>query len=153
MIPARVSEAGYAIGDGMIEKTIGLVGITVAVLLASAPAGAAQDPPLTAQQEERMGEFLRTYLLKHPEIIDEAMQVLRERQAAQAAAKTAQVLQEHRDALLADPMSPVGGDPGGKVTVVEFFDYNCAYCRAAGPMVTELLQGNPDVRFVYKEFP
>jgi protein-disulfide isomerase len=153
MIPARVSEAGYAIGDAMIEKTIGLVGITVAVLLASASAGAAQDSPLTAQQEERMGEILRTYLLKHPEIIEEAMQALRERQAAEAAAKTAQALQEHRDALLADPMSPVGGNPDGQVTVVEFFDYNCPYCRAAGPMVTELLQGNADVRFVYKEFP
>jgi protein-disulfide isomerase len=137
----------------MIEKTIGLAGITAVVLLALASAGTAQDSPPNAQQEERMGEILRTYLLKHPEIIDEAMQALRERQAAEAAAKTAQALQEHRDALLADPMSPVGGDPDGKVTVVEFFDYNCAYCRAAGPMVTELLQKKPDVRFVYKEFP
>jgi copper resistance ScsC-like protein len=89
MIPARVSEAGYAIGDAMIEKTIGLVGIMVAVLLASASPGAAQDPPLTAQQDERMGEVVRTYLLKHPEIINEAMQALRERQAAEEAAKAA----------------------------------------------------------------
>src|SRR5262252_10574554 len=137
----------------MIEKTIGLAGITAVVLLALASAGTAQDSPPNAQQEERMGEILRTYLLKHPEIIDEAMQALRERQAADAAAKTAQALKDHRDELLADPMSPVVGDPNGKVTVVEFFDYNCTYCRAAGPMVTELLQGNPDIRFVYKEFP
>jgi len=100
-----------------------------------------------------MGEILRTYLLKHPEIIDEAMQALRERRAAEAAAKTAQALQEHRDALLADPMSPIAGDPDGKVTVVEFFDYNCPYCRAAGPVVNELLQKKPDIRIVYKEFP
>jgi protein-disulfide isomerase len=137
----------------MIAKTIGLAGISAVVLLALASAGTAQERPVTAGQEERMGEIVRTYLLKHPEIIDEAMQALRERQAAEAAAKTAQALKEHRDALLADPMSPVVGDPNGKVTVVEFFDYNCPYCRAAGPMVTELLQGNPDVRFVYKEFP
>ena len=90
-----------------------------------------------------MGEIVRAYLLKHPEIINEAMQSLRERQAAEAAAKTAQALKEHRDELLADPMSPVVGDPNGKVTVVEFFDYNCPYCRAAGPMVTKLLQGMP----------
>jgi len=100
-----------------------------------------------------MGELLRTYLLKHPEIIEEAMQALRERQAAEGTAKTAQAVREHRDELLADPMSPVVGNPDGKVTVVEFFDYNCPYCRAAGPMVTELLQSNADVRFVYKEFP
>ena len=73
--------------------------------------------------------------------------------SAAAAAKTAQALKEHRDELLADPMSPVVGDPEGKVTVVEFFDYNCPYCRAAGPMMTELLQKKPDVRIVYKEFP
>jgi hypothetical protein len=73
----------------MIEKTIGLAGITAVVLLALASAGTAQDSPPNAQQEERMGEILRTYLLKHPEIIDEAMQARRERQAAEATAKTA----------------------------------------------------------------
>jgi protein-disulfide isomerase len=137
----------------MMEKTIGLAGITAVVLLALASAGMAHDSPSTPQQEERMGEIVRTYLLKHPEIIDEAMQALRERQAAEAAAKTVQALNEHRDELLADPMSPVVGDPDGKVTVVEFFDYNCPYCRAAGPVVNELLQKKPDVRIVYKEFP
>jgi protein-disulfide isomerase len=136
-----------------MQKTVGLVGITAVVLLALASAGTAQDSQSTAQQEERMGEILRTYLLKHPEIVEEAMQALRERQAAEAAAKTAQALKEHRDELLADPMSPVVGDPNGRVTVVEFFDYNCPYCRAAGPMVTELLQKKPDVRIVYKDFP
>jgi thiol-disulfide isomerase/thioredoxin len=50
-------------------------------------------------------------------------------------------------------MSPIVGDPDGRVTVVEFFDYNCPYCRAAGPMLTELLQRKPDIRIVYKEFP
>lgn len=137
----------------MTEKTIGLAGITVVVLLALASAGTAQDSPSTAQQEERMGEIVRTYLLKHPEIIDEAMQALRERQAAEAAAKTAQALKEHREELVADPMSPVAGNPDGKVTMIEFFDYNCPYCRAAGPMVTELLQKKADVRIVYKDFP
>ena len=115
----------------MIEKTIGVVGITAVVLLALASAGTAQDSPSTVGQEERTGEIVRAYLLKHPEIIDEAMQALRERRAAEVAAKTSQALKEHRDALLADPISPVVGDPDGKVTVVEFFDYNCAYCRKA----------------------
>jgi len=137
----------------MIEKTIGVVGITAVVLLALASAGTAQDSPSTVGQEERTGEIVRAYLLKHPEIIDEAMQALRERRAAEVAAKTSQALKEHRDALLADPMSPVVGDPDGKVTVVEFFDYNCPYCRAAGPVVNELLQKKAGVRFVYKEFP
>src|ERR1700746_2787857 len=137
----------------MSTKTVGLAGITAVVLLALASAGTAQNSPPTAQPDERMGEILRMYLLKHPEIIDEAMQARQERQAAEGGPKTAQALKEHRDELLADPMSPVVGDPDGKVTVVEFFDYNCPYCRAAGPMVTELLQKKPDVRIVYKDFP
>jgi protein-disulfide isomerase len=116
----------------MMEKTIGLAGITAVVLLALASAGTAQDSPSTARQEKRMGEILRTYLLKHPEIIGEAQQALRERQAAEAAAKTAQALKGHRDELLADPMSPVVGDPDGKVTVVEFFDYNCPIAEPPG---------------------
>jgi protein-disulfide isomerase len=137
----------------MIEKTIGLAGITAAILLASASVGTAEDPHFTAQQEKQMREIMRTYLLEHPEVINEAMQILQERQAAEAAAKTAKAVQEHRDELFSDSMSPVGGNPDGAVAVVEFFDYNCTYCRAAGPTVTELLQRNPDVRFVYKEFP
>jgi protein-disulfide isomerase len=137
----------------MIKNTIGLAGLTAAVLLVSASAGTAQDPPFTAKQEERVGEIVRGYLLEHPEIVNEAMRALRERQAAEAAARAAQALQEHKDELLADPMSPVGGNPDGEVTLVEFFDYNCPHCRAVGPSVTALLQGNPDVRFVYKEFP
>jgi len=50
-------------------------------------------------------------------------------------------------------MSPVGGNAEGSVTVVEFFDYNCPYCRRAEPVLAELLTKNPDVRLVYKEFP
>jgi protein-disulfide isomerase len=137
----------------MIEKSISLAGIMTAVLFASASAGTAQDPALSTQQEQQVREIVRTYLLEHPEIIDEAMQALQERQAAEAAQKAVQAVQRHRGELLSDPMSPVGGNPDGAVTVVEFFDYNCGYCRAAGPTVTELLQRNPDVRFVYKEFP
>ncbi len=136
----------------MIRKTIGLAGTTAVVLLASASAAMAEDG-LTAQQEQQMREIVRTYLLEHPEIINEAIQAHQERLAAEAAAKSAQALKDHRDDLRSDPMSPVGGNPNGAVTVVEFFDYNCGYCRAAGPTVTELLKRNPQVRFVYKEFP
>ncbi|MGH8579339.1 MAG: DsbA family protein [Gammaproteobacteria bacterium] len=137
----------------MIKNIIGLAGLTAGALLVSACARTAQDAPFTAQHEERVEEIVRAYLLQNPEILTEAMQALRERQTAEEAARVAQALQEHRDELLADPMSPVGGNPEGTVTMVEFFDYNCAYCRRAGPVLAEMLKGNPDVRLVYKEFP
>jgi protein-disulfide isomerase len=137
----------------MIKNIIGLAGLTVGALLVSACASTAQDALFTAQHEERVEEIVRAYLLQNPEIITEAIHALRERQTAEEAARVAQALQEHRDELLADPMSPVGGNPEGTVTMVEFFDYNCAYCRRAGPVVAEMLERNPDVRLVYKEFP
>src|SRR5262249_59624093 len=102
----RVSKARHVAGVGMMQKTIGLAGITAVVLLALASAGTAQDSPSTAQQEERMGETLRSYLLKHPEIIDEAMQALRERQAAGGGRETAPGRAGYRDGVLAEPISP-----------------------------------------------
>jgi len=59
----------------------------------------------------------------------------------------------HRSELFADPESPVGGNPNGDVTVVEFFDYNCPYCREAAPMLEKLVAQDHQVRVVYKEFP
>jgi protein-disulfide isomerase len=136
----------------MNTKTIGLAGLT-AMLLATASPGMGEPPPLTSDQETRVTEIVRAYLLAHPEVIAEAMQAYRERQSAEEAAKIAQGVQQHRDELLADPTSPVGGNAEGPVTVVEFFDYNCPYCRHAEPVLAELLTKNPDVRLVYKEFP
>jgi protein-disulfide isomerase len=128
----------------MNTKTIGLAGLT-AMLVATAWPGMGQPPPLTSDQEARVTEIVRAYLLAHPEVIAEATQALRERQSAEEAAKVAQGVQQHRGELLADPMSPIGGNAAGPVTVVEFFDYNCPYCRRAEPVLAELLTKNPDV--------
>jgi len=59
----------------------------------------------------------------------------------------------HRSELFADPESPVGGNLTGDVTVIEFFDYNCPYCREAAPMLEKLVAQDPQVRIIYKEFP
>jgi protein-disulfide isomerase len=145
-----VARIATGLGSPMTTRTVTLA---AAALLGLVHGASAEEAGLTAAQEARVGELVRAYLLEHPEIINEALQALQERQAAEETARIAQALHEHRDELLADPMSPVGGNPDGDVTVVEFFDYNCPYCRAAGPVVTELLAADPDVRFVYKEFP
>jgi protein-disulfide isomerase len=137
----------------MVKMIITLAGLTTAVLLASASVVSAEEPPFTARQEERIGEIVRTYLLEHPEVLTEASRVLQARQAEEAAAQFAKGLQEIREDLLYNPASPVGGNPDGAVSVIEFFDYNCPYCRRASPIVAELLKINPNVRFVYKEWP
>ena len=123
------------------------------------------DPAIEAiaeQQREVIGEKVsdrlapqpgRGYLIEHPEVIEEAMGVLRERRELERRAPARAAIAQNGEALLAHPMSPVSGDAHGDVTVVEFFDYQCPYCkRALGP-VTERLAADERVRVVWKEFP
>jgi protein-disulfide isomerase len=111
--------------------------------------------PMSSQAAE-LDEFeqrVREYLLKNPEVIMEALQILQERQRAAEAENLKRTIAERGEEILNDPAAPVGGNPSGDVTVVEFFDYNCPYCRRVAPTVVELGQADPDLRLVYKEFP
>ena len=96
---------------------------------------------------------VRDYLVANPEVIVEAMQNLerKQREAEQTEAQAA--LATHRDELLNSPESPVGGNPQGDVTLVEFFDYNCPYCRQVAPTMMAAEADDPKLRIVYKEFP
>jgi protein-disulfide isomerase len=96
---------------------------------------------------------VREYLLKNPEVIIEALQILQERQRVAEAENLQKAIAEHSEEILNDPAVPVGGNPDGDVTLVEFFDYNCPYCRRVAPTVAELEQADPDLRLAYKEFP
>ncbi len=75
----------------------------------------------------------------------------KQREAEQTEAQAA--LATHRDELLNSPESPVGGNPQGDVTLVEFFDYNCSYCRQVAPTMMAAEADDPKLRIVYKEFP
>jgi protein-disulfide isomerase len=83
----------------------------------------------------------------------EAVEILRARDAEAQAAAQSDVLSNNRQILENDPNAPVLGNPDGDVTVVEFFDYNCPYCRRAKPAIQELLAFDPNVRLVYREWP
>lgn len=96
---------------------------------------------------------VRAYLLKQPEVIAEAVQKLRERQLAAQQAALQSVIRARADEIFRDPAAPVGGNPNGDVTVVEFFDYNCPYCRQVAPIMEEAEAADPKLRIVYKEFP
>ncbi len=103
--------------------------------------------------EDRVRELVLETIREHPEIVMEAVAILESRQAEAQAASQAEVLARQRDALERDPNAPVLGNPDGDVTVVEFFDYNCPYCRRAKPEIEALLAADPDVRLVYREWP
>lgn len=103
--------------------------------------------------EERIKELVLEAIRENPEIVFEAVRILeQEKQDAEAVAATA-VLSEQRELLENDPNAPVLGNPEGDVTVVEFFDYNCPYCRNVKPHIEALLAQDPNVRLVYREWP
>lgn len=96
---------------------------------------------------------VRDYLLKNPEVIMDALQLLQQRQRAAEAEGLRRIIAERNEEILNDPASPVGGNVAGDVTLVEFFDYNCPYCRRVTPILGELEAADSDLRLVYKEFP
>jgi protein-disulfide isomerase len=112
-----------------------------------------------AHPDDAFGQKVHAYLLDHPEVIEEVANKLQEKKQAEAAtaAKAEQAaarlaIPRYRAQLERDPRDFVA-NPDGRITVVEFFDYNCGYCKLAAPEVVKLIQENPDVRFVFKEFP
>jgi protein-disulfide isomerase len=98
-------------------------------------------------------QIVKNYLLEHPEVVGEALNRLEAKQGELDAADAKAALKAHTNELFQDPDSPVGGNPNGDVTLVEFFDYNCPYCRAMAPLMTKAVESDPKLRIVYKEFP
>ncbi|CAN0273651.1 unnamed protein product, partial [Discosporangium mesarthrocarpum] len=115
-------------------------------------AAATKADPIPPELRSAFEGVVRDYLLKNPAIIREAMQVLQAQEEAEKQAAAAQALKQYRAELLQNADSPVGGNPKGDITVVEFFDYNCGYCKRVAPTVAAVLQNDPNVRVVYKEF-
>ncbi|WP_207461948.1 DsbA family protein [Azospirillum sp. SYSU D00513] len=123
-----------------------------AALAAAAPAVGAQ-PAMDDAQRQAIEGVVRDYLMKNPQIILEAVGALQAREKAAEAERAKESLAANRDALINDPAAPVAGNPRGDVTVVEFFDYQCGYCKAVQADVEQLIKGDGKLRFVFKEFP
>ena len=104
------------------------------------------------EDDAAFGARVRAYLLEHPEVIQEAANKLRSKEMLEAAKANASEVAKYRQQLEQDPRDLVI-NPTGEFTVVEFFDYRCGYCKLVAPEVVKLIQENPDVRFVFKEFP
>ncbi|QQS12851.1 MAG: DsbA family protein [Rhodospirillales bacterium] len=122
----------------------------VALAMAALSAPAAAQQPLDKAAVEKI---VREYLMANPEIIVEAVNELEKRQTASRDAAARKALTERKAELLEDPGSPVGGNPKGDVTIVEFFDYHCGYCKRAKPTVTGVVDADTKIRIVYKELP
>jgi protein-disulfide isomerase len=97
--------------------------------------------------------IVREYLLANPEILQEAFAALERKQAAEQEAQRVAAITEQRDVIFNSTRQVVLGNADGEVTLVEFFDYNCGYCKRAMGDLTRLLKERPEVRVVLKEFP
>jgi protein-disulfide isomerase len=122
-------------------------------LALAAPASATDLGTMTEAERQAFRAEVKAYLLENPEVLVEAMNVLNARQAAAEAQNDATLVKTHAEAIFNDPTSWVGGNPKGDITVVEFTDYRCGYCRKAYDEVAELVKSDGNIRFVVKEFP
>lgn len=123
------------------------------VLTAAAFAAPAVAQDLTPDQKAAVDAQIREYLLTNPEIIIEAMEVLEARRVEQESAADARMISQLRDEIINDGYSFVAGNPDGDVTVVEFADYRCGFCKQAHEGIKALIDADPNVRVVIKEFP
>ena len=122
-------------------------------LLVPATLSAARAGSFSPDQRKEMEQIVHDYLINHPEVMLDVLQAAESKIKSEGRDKAAKALKEHQNELLSDPNSPVAGNPQGDVTLVEFFDYRCPYCKQVEPALEALLGEDRKLRFVYKELP
>jgi len=108
---------------------------------------------MTDAETDAFGAAVRAYLLDNPEVIMEAVAVLEQRQQQEAAGNDLDLVAQYYDQIFHDGFSHVSGNPDGSIEIVEFSDYKCGYCKRAYPELLQLVENNPDIRMVVKEYP
>ncbi len=129
-----------------------LIGLTIALLsiVTLTPAVAAE---FTDAQKAALGPIVKDYLMRNPEVLRDVMGELEKKQKAQEDAKRLEVVDHEQAELFSSPHQATLGNPNGKVTIVEFFDYNCAYCKRTLDDMARLLKSEPELKVVLKDFP
>jgi protein-disulfide isomerase len=139
-------------------KTVFAAALAIAIGGVTLPA-AAQDATaapaggVSLDQKGQIEKIVHDYLIAHPEVIKEAIIALQDKEDAEKADSQSQAVTAHKSQLFSDAATPVAGNPIGDVTLVEFFDYHCPYCKAVAEPLAQLLQEDKGVRLVLKEFP
>jgi protein-disulfide isomerase len=128
--------------------------LTVSILaIASFLAFVQPAAALDDQQKKEFGEFIKQYLIEHPEIMLDVQAALDKKQEQARLEQSNKAVSENKNLIFNAKYDMALGNPKGDVTVVEFFDYNCGYCRHAVGDMDALLKKDKDIRFVLKEFP
>ncbi|MFT6023246.1 MAG: protein-disulfide isomerase [Ascidiaceihabitans sp.] len=117
------------------------------------PAAALDITAMTAEERQVFRDEVRAYLMDNPQVIIEAVNLLEDRQAEAAAVADVNLVSDNAEELFNDGFSFVGGNPDGDITLVEFLDYRCGYCRKAHTEVAKMLESDGNIRLIVKEFP
>lgn len=117
------------------------------------PSGTAQAQEQPGLSVETIGPLVREYLLQNPQVLEEVLSALEEKRQRDEVAARSEALKENADLIFRSPTSPVAGNAEGDVTLVEFFDYNCGYCKRMLPAMLDLLKTDPKLKVVFKEWP
>lgn len=137
----------------MTRLALGLIaGLAALPAFAEEPATGTTSS-MTEAERKAFRDEVRAYLLENPEVLIEAMDVLQQRQDAAGLERDTQVIAANSARIFANPNDWVGGNLQGDITLVEFMDYRCGYCRKAYAEVDELIKSDGNIRFVVKEFP
>jgi len=130
-----------------------LIATTALALSLALPAQAMDLTELTDAERAQFRAEVRAYLLSNPEVIMEAVELLQQREAEATAQADESLVADNADEIFNDGYSFAGGNPDGDITVVEFMDYRCGYCKRAFEEVEKLVGGDGNIRFIVKEFP
>ena len=138
----------------MIKRNLPyLFAALMAVPLLSSNAAPASAQSFSGEQRGEIERIVKEYLLSHPELLQDVMAELEKRQTLAEAEKHRAAVKEHSATIFSSPRQVTLGNAQGDVTVVEFFDYNCPYCRVMAPVMEQAQAADPKLRIVYKEFP
>jgi protein-disulfide isomerase len=134
-------------------KLMKRLALPIAAALLFAWPATAPAQTFSADQRQQIESIIKDYLIAHPEVMQDVLAAVDKHQKETDAAKAAATIKANQATLFNSPHEVVLGNPNGTITAVEFFDYNCAYCKRALPDMMKLLQTEPNLKFVLKEFP
>jgi protein-disulfide isomerase len=154
---AGVLRAPSAIETPAITATAGTepasVNATVAAAMVKVSQNAAAKSSFTAEQQAEIGAIVKSYLMSNPDIMVEVQAALEAKQEKEQAAKMQIAIKENAKELYQSVSAPIAGNPKGDVTIIEFFDYNCGYCKKALPDLAAVIEKDKNVKIILKEFP
>jgi len=129
------------------------IGRWTAIAMIAAAAPALAETAYTDAERAELHAEIRAYLLENPGIVMEMIQILEQEKAANAAIADRDLVARNAEAIFGDGFSHVAGNPEGSITIVEFVDYQCGYCRRSHPEMRELVESDGDIRLIVKEMP